>query len=264
MISVRVRQCDISVRTDEVYRGASDLIEAPKQSGTKMRNRPTDVGRQLNRLFRSGTVGGMTDPQLLEQFVCGDDESVSLAFETIIERHGPMVLRVCRTVLRDVHTAEDAFQASFLVLARRARDLGARDLLGNWLYGVAARTARKARAVAARRQVRESQAVANRPTAVEILEDWLEITSWASQPRYGSKPAATYELRPRDGWKLFDITPLVRSPAKAGRKPHGAVFRFWSEDFSAATFSDYKMVSREGTSQWMHPRPMLLVVKGRP
>ena len=100
--------------------------------------------------------------------------------------------------------------------------------------------------------------------AFEILEDWPEITSWTTQPRYGPKPAATYEFRPGDGWKLFDITPLVRSQAKAGRKPHGAVFRFWSEDFSGETFSDYKMVSREGTGQWMNRRPMLLVVKGRP
>ncbi len=117
------------------------VFEVRHPSEQSMRNRPTDVGRQLARLFRSGTVGGMTDPQLLEQFVCGDDESASLAFETIVERHGPMVLRVCRTVLRDMHDAEDAFQATFLVLARRARDLGSRDLLANWLYGVAARTA---------------------------------------------------------------------------------------------------------------------------
>jgi RNA polymerase sigma factor (sigma-70 family) len=99
--------------------------------------------------------------------------------------------------------------------------------------------------------------------AFEILEDWPEITSWMTQPRYGSEPAATYEFKPEDGWKLFDITPLVRSQAQARRKHHGAVFRFWSEDFSAApreTFSDYKMVSREGSGQWVNRRPMLVVV----
>ena len=120
-----------------------------------MRNRSNDAGRQLDRLFRLGTVGGMTDSQLLEQFVTGDDEAAALAFEAIVERHGPMVLRVCRSVLRDAHAAEDAFQATFLVLARRARTLGSRELLCNWLYGVAARTARKAKAIAARRRIRD-------------------------------------------------------------------------------------------------------------
>ena len=123
-----------------------------------MRTESTGACRQLNRLFRLGTVGGLTDSQLLEQFVSGDDESAALAFEAIVERHGPMVLRVCRTVLHDVHAAEDAFQATFLVLARKARTLGSRELLGNWLYGVAARTARKARSIAARRRIRDRAA----------------------------------------------------------------------------------------------------------
>ena len=113
-----------------------------------MRGARTGAGRQLERLFRVGTVGGLTDTQLLEQFVAGDDEAARVAFEAIVGRHGPMVLRVCRTVLRDVHDAEDAFQATFLVLARKARTLGERELLSNWLYGVALRTARKARTVA--------------------------------------------------------------------------------------------------------------------
>ena len=115
-----------------------------------MRGIRTEAGRQLERLFRVGTVGGLTDAQLLEQFVAGDDEAAEAAFEAIVARHGPTVLRVCRTILRDVHAAEDAFQATFLVLARKARTLGQRELLSNWLYGVALRTARKARTAAAR------------------------------------------------------------------------------------------------------------------
>ena len=87
----------------------------------------------------------MTDPQLLEVFLGGNDQSAALAFEAIVERHGPMVLRTCRTVLRDLHAAEDAFQATFLILARKAQTLGSRELLGNWLYGVAVRTAKKAK-----------------------------------------------------------------------------------------------------------------------
>src|SRR5271163_4339354 len=109
-----------------------------------MTNGSIGAGRQLNRLLRLGTVGGMTDAQLLEQFVTADDEAAALAFEAIVERYGAMVLKVCRTLLRDEHAAEDAFQATFLVLARKAPTIDVRELLSNWLYGVASRTARKA------------------------------------------------------------------------------------------------------------------------
>jgi RNA polymerase sigma factor (sigma-70 family) len=132
-----------------------------------MRGVRTEADRQLERLFRVGTVGGLTDAQLLEQFVDGDDEAAAVAFEAIVGRHGPMVLRVCRSVLRDAHAAEDAFQATFLVLARKARTLGERELLGNWLYGVAARTARKAKITAARRIDRDREAACRRSIAVD-------------------------------------------------------------------------------------------------
>ena len=132
-----------------------------------MKTESTNAYCQLNRLFRTGTVGGLTDTQLLEQFVSGDEESAALAFEAIVERHGPMVLRVCRTVLHDVHAAEDAFQATFLVLARKARRLGASELLGNWLYGVAARTSRKAKSLAVRRRIRDRRAATSLVVAVQ-------------------------------------------------------------------------------------------------
>jgi hypothetical protein len=96
------------------------------------------------------------------------------------------------------------------------------------------------------------------------LDDWPEATSWLTQPRYSAKPAATYEFRAGESWKLFDITLLVRYQAKAGHKHHGAVFRFGNEDCSAGpapNFSEYAMVSREGNGQWLHRRPMLLVLK---
>jgi RNA polymerase sigma factor (sigma-70 family) len=140
-----------------------------------MRHEPKSVGRNLEWLFRLGTVGGMTDRQLLDQFVSGDDEAATLAFEAIVERHGPMILRVCRMVLRDSHAAEDAFQAVFLVLARKAQTLSSGELLGNWLHGVAFRSARKAKVMAARRQIRERQAASWRPiAAVEPLRDRME------------------------------------------------------------------------------------------
>jgi RNA polymerase sigma-70 factor (ECF subfamily) len=97
------------------------------------------------------------DEQLLAHFVAQHDEA---AFAALVQRHGPMVLGVCRRVLHHVHDAEDAYQATFLVLARKARSLSKPESLGNWLYGVAYRTALKAKAAAARRRARERESVA--------------------------------------------------------------------------------------------------------
>src|SRR6185436_3529834 len=77
------------------------------------------------------------------------------AFAALVRRHGPMVLGVCRRVLRDPHAADDAFQATFLLLVRKARSLRRPDLLGPWLYGVAQRTALKNRTLTLRRRLRE-------------------------------------------------------------------------------------------------------------
>ncbi|TMQ30793.1 MAG: sigma-70 family RNA polymerase sigma factor, partial [Planctomycetota bacterium] len=81
-----------------------------------------------------------------------------------MSRHGPMVLSVCRRVLEDAHASEDAFQATFLVLLKKARSLKRRDLLANWLYGVACRTALKAKGMRARQQARE-KSMADIPVA---------------------------------------------------------------------------------------------------
>ncbi len=106
----------------------------------------------LERVFGRGTVAGLSEGTLLERFVAGRDEA---AFAALVARHGPMVLGVCRRVLRDGHEVDDAFQATFLVLVRRAGTIRDGELVGHWLHGVAHRVAVRARAQAARRHVRE-------------------------------------------------------------------------------------------------------------
>jgi RNA polymerase sigma factor (sigma-70 family) len=96
------------------------------------------------------------DSSLLELFTRQGEEA---AFEALLRRHGPMVLGVCRRVLRDAHDAEDAFQATFIVLARKAAGLRTTETVGNWLYGVAYRTALAARRARARRRAKEAGVV---------------------------------------------------------------------------------------------------------
>ncbi len=113
----------------------------------------------LKSLFSVGMVGGMTDAQLLERFLsrrAEEAEEAEAAFAALVAFHGPMVWDVCRGILSDSHAAEDAFQATFLVLVRRAGSILRRDAVGPWLYGVARRVAVRAKADAARRRLREA------------------------------------------------------------------------------------------------------------
>jgi len=107
----------------------------------------------IGRIFRGETITGLSEWQLLERYLERQDE---VAFEALVARHGPMVLGVCRRMLASQSDVDDAFQATFLVLVRRARQLGPRDAIGPWLYGVAARVALRARCEAARRRRFES------------------------------------------------------------------------------------------------------------
>jgi RNA polymerase sigma factor (sigma-70 family) len=113
-----------------------------------------DVIRHLRQAALLQEATGLTDRQLLEGFLAQRDEA---AFAALVRRHGPMVLGVCRRVLGNHHDAEDAFQATFLVLARKAGSVRAREVVGHWLYGVAYRTALKARSMTARRRAKEQQ-----------------------------------------------------------------------------------------------------------
>jgi RNA polymerase sigma factor (sigma-70 family) len=113
---------------------------------------------------------GQTDGTLLECFITQQDEA---AFEGLVCRHGPMVLGVCRRVLQNEADAEDAFQATFLVLVRKASSIRPRGMVGNWLYGVAQNTARKAMIMNTRMRAREREAGA-RPKPEAASEDWQQ------------------------------------------------------------------------------------------
>ena len=119
--------------------------------------------QQLRRAVLGGQWAALTDGQLLEQFLSRRDPA---AIEAIVLRHGAMVWGVCRRILSEPHDAEDAFQATFLVLVRKAASIVPREMVGNWLYGVAQQTARKARAMTAKRRTREKQMAAMPEPAV--------------------------------------------------------------------------------------------------
>ena len=114
--------------------------------------------REIQTLFDVGTAAGLSDRQLLERFAGRRDAAAEAAFEVLVLRHGPMVLRVCRNWLHDPNDAQDAFQATFLVLVRRMGAVRNQESVGGWLYGVANRVAARARVEAARRRTVEGRA----------------------------------------------------------------------------------------------------------
>jgi RNA polymerase sigma factor (sigma-70 family) len=146
------------------------------------------VLRHLRRLRGAGPEDG--DAGLLQRFVALRDET---AFAELLGRHGPMVLGACRRVLGDSPDAEDAFQATFLVLVQKAATLRDPATLANWLYGVVVRVARKARTTAERRRARERQAIPMRQS------DDLEAAIWR-------------DLRPVLDEELERLPPKYRTP----------------------------------------------------
>jgi RNA polymerase sigma factor (sigma-70 family) len=120
----------------------------------------TGAFRGLRTILDLGTVATWPDGRLLEQFRAGPKAAAEAAFEALVSRHGPMVLRVCRGILDDEHDAQDAFQATFLVLVKRADSVRDQSSVASWLYGVAHRVASRARSDAARRRTHERRAAA--------------------------------------------------------------------------------------------------------
>src|SRR5262249_46786907 len=135
---------------------------------------------QLSRVIRTlrgaalpADEPGASDGQLLETYIRHRQEA---AFAVLVHRHGPMVWGVCRRILANHQDAEDAFQATFLVLVRKASSVVPRDMIANWLYGVAHQTALKARATAALRGSREKQVTAMpEPAQGQQLQEDLRL-----------------------------------------------------------------------------------------
>jgi RNA polymerase sigma factor (sigma-70 family) len=175
------------------------------------------IVRSLRTLAAKTKDGGGDDRELLGRFVSRRDEA---AFAALVARHGPMVWNVCRRMLADTHAAEDAFQATFLVLVRKAASLRSGEL-ANWLYGVAYRTAARARVDGARRHAREARTPVRTPQdhlseiSVRELFAVLDEELHALPPRFRAPLILCYlQERTRDeaarllGW----------SPATLGRR----------------------------------------------
>jgi RNA polymerase sigma factor (sigma-70 family) len=144
------------------------------------RARSSDLLSQVRTLFGAGVVAGLSDAQLLERFrdrtteAADATRAAEAAFEALVARHGPMVLGVCRRALADPVEIEDAFQATFLVLVRRAGSVRVDDSLGRWLYGVARRVAAKARARSERSRCRSVRLEAE-PPAPDPVDDRADL-----------------------------------------------------------------------------------------
>jgi RNA polymerase sigma factor (sigma-70 family) len=128
--------------------------------------------RHVKSLFSRGRLGEFREGELLDRFLSEGDES---AFEELVSRHGPMALAVCRRWLSDPDEVEDAFQATFLVLVRKAHSLRRRDLLAPWLHGVARRVASRARAMALRRRSVAPLSPRNEPTQRDEPGDFSQV-----------------------------------------------------------------------------------------
>ena len=140
-----------------------------------------DLTHDVRTLFHLGVVGNLSDGQLLERFVAGSpgNSSAEGAFAELARRHAPMVYRVSRTILGDTDAAQDAVQATFLILVHKAGSVQRRDSIASWLHGTALRVARRARSDAARRRVRERRCAVSEVIDPEPVEDrregWPEL-----------------------------------------------------------------------------------------
>ena len=175
--------------------------------------------REIQTLFDTGTAGGLSDRQLLERFASRRDASSEAAFELLVLRHGPMVLRVCRDVLRDPFDAQDAFQATFLVLVRRSETIRRLESVGGWLYGVACRVAARAVSSGAATRRRRASGIAGGRGGRAV---WRRaVGNRGIRPgRAGGGPAAAGEISRRGGSVLL-AEHDSRAGGRAARLPAG-------------------------------------------
>ena len=172
------------------------------------RKRYGTVLKDVQTLFEAGAVGTSSDAELLGRFADRLDESAEASFAALVERHGPMVLRVCRSVLRDHQDAQDAFQATFLILVRRASAVRHRESVGSWLYGVALR-------VSVRAAPLSPVAGSTRP----VRRRWQWRSRARSKPR-SSSPRSSTKSWP--GCRSIIARPSCSATWKArpARRPH--------------------------------------------
>jgi RNA polymerase sigma factor (sigma-70 family) len=160
----------------------------------------------IETLFDAGAIGEPTDRQLLERFTGRDRKAAELAFTTLVKRHGPMVFRACRAILHDPHASEDAFQATFLVLSRKATGLWVRGSLGPWLMEVACRVASAARAEAMRRRVHERK-------AAELSAPAADDASWDDRDAILHEELGRLPEKYRTAVVLCDLEGLTQEQA---------------------------------------------------
>src|SRR5438132_9830769 len=191
MANIEWRMANIERRISNVELTTEFLDLPPLQEGTNIRTHPrpeveamaniqaNPVLQHIRRMAgAAGELGELSDRELLERFMAEHDEAV---FETLVRRHGPLVLSVCRRVLSHEQDAEDVFQAVFLVLARKADAIRKQASLGSWLFGVAYRLAQKARASAARRHAHERRVAAVAQTEIQPDESLDDLRALLDQ-----------------------------------------------------------------------------------
>lgn len=198
----------------------------------------TKVIQQLYKVIVT-EAAGLTDGQLLERFVTQRDEA---SFEALVRRHGPMVFGVCQRVHCNPHDAEDAFQATFLVLVRKAASVAPREMVANWLYGVAYQTAFRAKVAAAKRWVREKQVKRMPEPEVTQPEQWHDL-----------RPLLDQELsRLPDKYRvsivLCDLQGKTHDEARQPDWPIGTVSRLARQGLALSAGSLAAALSQQGIS----------------
>ena len=205
---------------------------------------------------RSHDADGQTDGQLLGQFLARRDEA---AFATLVKRHGPMVLGVCRRILGHADGAEDAFQAAFIVLVRKAPSLTSRAVLGDWLHGVARRTALNAKRAAARRRRKEEAMARPETQSEEVRDDRLSLLDEVLT-RLPEKYRLAIVLCELEGWTRREAAERLGWPegTVAGRLARGRALlakRLMRQGLALSTASMASVFSPETASACV-PAPL--------